>query len=375
MNPFLKPSIPVTALSRGASALLMLAMTAGTSAANQYWDRYGDQPVEIRQQSGGTTQTLTFVDFQDGMLIAQTDDGGGEISLPVNESMARNLRLDLDALSQVGGLVEQEEYDAALERLRPLAYPLIKFTPVPESFSQLHDTVQMLIDTLVNAGEYEEAEDILDRIQLDESPIRYSRSALRLLNAYLADEQFENAAELARSLPVQGDYAANIRPILDAADALRGADRYAAVIPLYRAIQDVVSGDARQNIRMWLAYSLVLDGQMDEARPMIDELEEPGVKDPLFSLYKLLHGSLAYREDQFGEALDILTRGFVRAQTSYQWVPEMLFLIGDCYARSDDLVAARNVWTEIAILYPESPWAARAEDSLDELPEEIKADD
>jgi hypothetical protein len=45
----------------------------------------------------------------------------------------------------------------------------------------------------------------------------------------------------------------------------------------------------------------------------------------------------------------------------------MLYLIGDCYARADDPLAARNVWTEIVILYPESPWAQSATSSLAEL--------
>jgi len=65
----------------------------------------------------------------------------------------------------------------------------------------------------------------------------------------------------------------------------------------------------------------------------------------------------------------VLTRGFVRAQTSYVWVPEMLYLIGDCYKQAEDPIAARNVWFEITVLYPDSPWAKRAAESLSELPE------
>jgi galactose-1-phosphate uridylyltransferase len=38
-----------------------------------------------------------------------------------------------------------------------------------------------------------------------------------------------------------------------------------------------------------------------------------------------------------------------------------------CFGDNDN-IAARNVWTEIAILYPESPWAPQAESSLAQLP-------
>ena len=101
---------------------------------------------------------------------------------------------------------------------------------------------------------------------------------------------------------------------------------------------------------------------------MIDSMEEPEAKDRLFSLYKLLQGSREHRNGNYGDALDVLTRGFVRAQTSYVWVPEMLYLIGDCYARAEDSTAACNVWSEITVLYPESPWSTRAAESLSKLP-------
>jgi len=379
LDPLARPE-PSAGIRRPAGwpriARLLAALLAPTLAhANEYWDEFGDDPVPIQQQRNGSAQTLELVEYQDGMLVAELDGGVGEISLPVSESMVRDLRLDLSALSEVNRLVEQENYERALERMRPVVYPLVKFAPLPENFTQLHVAIRRLIETLILAGNYAEAEDLISRIDLGESGLKYSKVAIRLMNAYLGSDRFEAAARLAQALPVEGRYAENIRPVLDAADALRGAGNYDAVIPLYRAIEDAVSAEVRGNVRLWLAYSLVLADRLDEARPMIDSLEEPEMKDPLFSLYKLLHGSLAYRQDEFGKALDILTRGFVRAQTSYQWVPEMLFMIGDCYARSEDLVAARNVWTEIAILYPQSPWAQRAETSLGELPAEIREAD
>ena len=97
-------------------------------------------------------------------------------------------------------------------------------------------------------------------------------------------------------------------------------------------------------------------------------MDEPSTEDPLFSLYKLLHGSREHYKENYDRALDVLTRGFVRAQTSYTWLPEMLYLIGDCYAKVEHNTAARNVWTEITVLYPDSIWATNASESLSQLP-------
>jgi tetratricopeptide (TPR) repeat protein len=197
----------------------------------------------------------------------------------------------------------------------------------------------------------------------------YSNLAIGLMRGYLEQGNPTEAARIARTLPVNDRYRQNIRAIVDAADSLRASGEYEAVIPLYREIEKVVSEEAKPNVRMWLAYCLVLADRIEEADPMIDALEEPSPEQRLFSLYLLLKGSRQHSSGNYNEALDLLTRGFVRAQASYDWVPEMLYLIGDCYARSAENTAARNVWTEVVVLYPDSPWAAPAKSSLAALPE------
>ena len=355
-------------------SILVLASAAVQSSAiaqvvNSYWIEYGNEPVLIQQNNNGAVQTLKFVSFQDGMLVAELEGGVGEISLPVSESMVRTLRLDNSRMPEIERMIRRGSFTPALNLLRPKAYPLIKFHQVPDSFTQLHAPIRSLINTLIKAKEYKEAHDLLNRVRLDKVGIKYSQSAIALMRAYLREGDYDKVAKMTEIIPVEGQYAVNIRPVVDAADALRAAGKYEAVIPLYRQIKTVVSDDVKKNVQMWLAYCLVLADRVDEATPMIEALEEPEPNERLFSLYKLLQGSRAHRAENYGQALDVLTRGFVRAQTSYEWVPEMLYLIGDCYARSEDKLAARNVWTEIAILYPESPWAKSAESSLAQIPE------
>lgn len=353
------------------SLLLAASLSLTTSNAeeiNSYWIEYGAEPVLIQQTNNGAVQNLTFVDFKDGMLVAELEGGVGEISLPVSESMVQTLSINDLNMAEVNRMAKLNNNAGALTLLRPKAYPLIKFHQVPESFTQLHIPIRRLINLLISEGEYTEARDVLSRINLGKVSLKYSQSAIDLMNAYLNAGDFDDAATMTQMLPVEGEYAQNIKSIIDAADELRAAGKYKAVIPLYREIEKVVAPDVKKNVQMWLAYSLVLDNQIEAATPIIDSLEEPEASERLFSLYKLLQGSREHRKENYGLALDLLTRGFVRAQTSYVWVPEMLYLIGDCYARAEDPVAARNVWTEIVILYPDSPWAQSAETSLKKLP-------
>ena len=351
-------------------AALSLGCTLSGVAENAYWTEFGNQPVYVQQVNGRAKNTLKFVDFKDNMLVAEmTIDGNvAEMSLPVSESMVNTLRFDVSEMQQANKLIRDGNDAGAVKVLRPKVYPLIKFNQVPELFSQLHSPIRALLSSLISAGELSEADDLLSRIPLNQVDIKYSQLAIQLMHAYFGEENYEAAARIARELPKSGAYTSNITQVVSAADALRGAGEYEAVIPLYQEIESSVPEDVRKNVRMWLAYSLVLADRLDEASPMIDSMEEPDAKDRLFSLYKLLQGSREHRNKNYGDALDVLTRGFVRAQTSYVWVPEMLYLIGDCYMRAEDPTAARNVWSEITMLYPDSPWANRAAEALSKLP-------
>ena len=355
--------------------LFALVAPSALSAENLFWKEFGNQPVFIEQNNNGNQQMLKFVAYRNNMLVAQlkmTDRNGNssiaEVSQPVSETMVKTLNFQIKSLSQAYQLIDSGNHLGAAKLLRPKVYPLIKFHRVPESFIQLHQPVRLLIESLIEAGELAEAEDLIGRIKLDQVDLKYSENAQALLIAYKEQEDFESLARVAKLLPVQGDYAVNINPLIDAADVLRGAGYYDAVVPLYRTIQPVVDPASKRNIDLWLAYSLVLANQLEEAAPLINSIEEPEPNDPLFSLYKLLYGSRMHRLENYSEALDTLTRGFVRAQTSYSWVPEMLYLIGDCYLRAEDPLAAKNVWLEIVVLYPESPWANRTQEALNALP-------
>ncbi|NBB78422.1 MAG: hypothetical protein GVY36_03105 [Verrucomicrobia bacterium] len=343
--------------------------TAGNAYVNTYWEEYGNRPVEVNQATNGRTQALSFTAYENDRLVAELDGGVGEISLPVSDSMAQSLSLKDSSMSQIRRLIAGGDYDEALTLLRPLAYPLVKFHGIPESFTQMHAPIRNLLNVLIETERLSEAEDVLNRIELHKVDPEYSQLAIRLLNTYLGQENYEAAVRLTKKIPVQGDHRVNIRPIVDAADLLRAAGKFEAVIPLYQQLIDIVPKSAEENIRMWLAYSLVLAGRTEEATKMIEEIEEPASNKRTYSLYQLLIGSSEHGQEQYEAALDRLTRGYVRAQTSFGWVPEMLYLIGDCYERVNSAGPARSAWTELTILYPESPWARRAESSLASLPE------
>lgn len=275
-------------------ALLVAAFSIGyvcsSFGANPHWEKLGTQPVYIQQIRARSEQTLKFIGFEDGRLIAEVDVDGriGEMSMPVSETMASSLRFDLAVMEEAKDVIRKEKFSAATELLRPKVYPLIKFHQVPEILRPLHASIRTLLNCLVSEGQLAEADDLINRLALDKVDIKYSEIAIRLMQAHLDDKNFTAAARIAQFVPKHGDYSVNISPIIKAADALRGAGDYEAVIPLYREIVDIVPDAARTDIRMWLAYSLVLAERVDEASPIIDSMQEPKSTERAYSLYKLL---------------------------------------------------------------------------------------
>lgn len=350
----------------------VLFVHSSSFAENEYWIKYGRNPVYVKQtdKDTGVERVLKFVHYKGNRLSMELEIEGAtaEISRPLSESMIRTLQLDIGEMELANKLIFKENYYGAAELLRPKVYPLIRFHKIPEAFSQLHTPIRTLIGSLISAKKLSEAEDLLSRIALNRVDVKYSDLAIDLLNAYIDQQDYDGATRVVNLLPVEGIYLKNVDYIIGVANILRSADKHQAVIPLYRKAEKHVSGELYTEIQMWLAYSLILANKVDEASVIIDKLEEPPPDDYLFSLYKLLQGSREYHNQNYKYALDVLTRGFVRAQTAYTWVPEMLYLIGDCYAKNESPNAARNVWMEITVLYPDSPWAVNAKESLNRLP-------
>ena len=353
----------------------LVALTSILNAENTYWEQYSSKPVFIEQSMNGRNQTLKFIAFRDDMIVVEMEmrnnDGStstAEIAQPANEGMVKNLNFKVKAMENANRLISSGNHAAAAEALRPQVYPLIKFHRIPETFIQLHQPIRLLLDALIDAGELDEAQYLIKQIALDKVDFKYSERAQKLLKEFEAEKNFTQLAKLVAQLPATKNYTENIPSITKAADILRSAEYYDAVIPLYRTLQDAVTSKQLPDINLWLAYSLILAGESKEANALIETLEKPDPSERLFSLYQLLQGSRMHRQEQYGLALDTLTRGFVRAQSSYSWVPEMLYLIGDCYLRDEQPITARNVWVEVTALYPNSPWAKRVQLALDKLP-------
>lgn len=336
-------------------------------AAENYWQQYGQNAVSMEFRGAQDYEALDFMAYRDGMLVAAVDQGDVEIALPMGRLLAQNLRFQFPELQNARDHINAQDYEAALTILRPKVYPLIKFHLVPEAFTQMHEPIRLLIDTLVTAGHRAEANAIFQHLTLDRVAPAYSRSAHRLLKAHIQYNEHPQAATLCMRLPLAEPYQLNQTAALNTADALRSSGHYTEIIPIYQKLEPHVSGHQLQNLQMLLAYSLILSGQPAQADERIANIPKPTKDQNLFSLYQLLQGSKLHQQGHHTQALDTLTHGYVHATSDQNWLPEMLYLIGDCYAQIKQTAAAQNTWQELTTLHPKSPWAERVTNRLQTL--------
>ena len=110
---------------------LFIVLTSLLSAAvygNSYWYQYGESPVLMEYSNNGAMQTLNFLYYKEGMYVVEIDGGFGEVSMPVGEQMARQLKVSIPGIAKAKSFVNQGNQIGAIEILRKSVYPLIKFS-------------------------------------------------------------------------------------------------------------------------------------------------------------------------------------------------------------------------------------------------------
>ena len=182
------------------------------------------------------------------------------------------------------------------------------------------------------AGELAKAQDLLDHIELDKTNLQYSQFAIGLMRKHTVGRTIRPQQRW-RKRSVEGIYRANIAAVVDAADSLRTASQTEAVIHSIARSNLRLPPEVQKSV-LWLAYSLVLSGRLDEASPMIDAMEEPHPTDQQFSAQIL--PALAMPEKLRG-ALNLLPEVPFARRLPTHGLPEILFDRHLACARSEGI--------------------------------------
>ncbi len=329
--------------------------------ANPFWERFGDRPLEVVRMIRNNPQGMTLLRFEDGLLLAQLSRGGTQASLPANPPLAEALRLvDVAFFGSATDALNIGDWNRAIEVMRPEVYPMIKFVQIPEEFGQLHASIRTLLTTLIQAKIFDEAIDLMKRIDLSKVSPAYSVVSLNLSRGLVQADRFQDAADMATRVPITGDYSVLLPEILLLARDFQASGALAPARQLYGAVMSNATGSIREEAQLLSWYGDSVNASADEMKAKIEGVARPAPGTRLFSLRLLLEASIAFEMGDRLGALDLASLAFVDAENTFPWIPDLLLLLGRAYRSQGSLTGAGNVWDELIQLYPDTPQAKLA---------------
>ena len=96
------------------------------------------------------------------------------------------------------------------------------------------------------------------------------------------------------------------------------------------------------------------------ARRRVEEMEEPTPGDDSYGHYWLLKAELAQLGGDVTNAMDAAVKSVCFENKDVETFPDALMLTADCYERLGNFYRARDVYFEVAKLFPETDWSADA---------------
>ena len=337
-----------------------------TDFDNIFWEKYSEMPVKAELTRGQNKQSVELKGFEDGILNIEMSFNGtvAQMGMKADKQLAKQLKITIPKINELKKSIRDQQISKALQIMRPNVYPLLAYHKLPSSYAQVHKLNGLLLKQLIDFKLLEEAYDLVSRLSLSEAHVYYSSISLRLIKALIATGSYLQASELIASLPTENAYTNNLQGCIDATHMLRDAQQLALALPLYKSFERRLKGNQLKNIQLWISYCMVNAGEIEASKEQLSSLIFDDPKEKNFPLYQFVKGSIAHQSKQHVKALDHLAKGFVYSQSSDQWVPAMLFTMGDCYLKIGNRVGARNVWLEITQLYKDSLWYSQAQSAL-----------
>lgn len=105
-------------------------------------------------------------------------------------------------------------------------------------------------------------------------------------------------------------------------------------------------------------------GKLESVERRVAEMEVPMVGDEAYGHYWLLRAEIAERKGETAAAMDAVVKSVAFQNKDVETFPDALLLSADCYWKLGNAYRARDVYFEIAKLFPKTDWAEDAADRL-----------
>ncbi len=349
--------------------------SANKIEAVNYFNEFGNEPVRVTTLTG-RRQELDLLRIVNNELQLRPVNGSkfGMVIIPLAEIDQFKLRYKYPLeYSKIKQLVDSEKSAEALQFLRPVAYPLIKFMVVPNENLNIHEIVKTFFKALVLSDEIVEANTAISRLSLGELDSEFLDIAIILADKMINADMGIDALGVISQFPFTDETAHLFPKLMEFAGRLRLQENYIEARFLYQRIQAVENTPIRNKAILWSVYCSVLLDELVAAKAFLEILPKFSREESEFSLFQLIQSRILLKEGNISQALVEVSQGVVFSSINYTWAPELRYLIAQCYEDTGKIKVAKDVYNEIALFFPNSSWTDKSKSQIELINQSLSA--
>jgi len=384
INRLIKPLIALSAV---------IVCLSGTLHAENMYAKYKDTDITVRDRTGNTRDIpIILRDINDTAIIySPMSYQQGQLELPLsNKELRLFFEYPREEWDKVLAALRLDNYEQAVELLRPMGYPLVKFLVVPEERFNGHEVVIRLYTSLIRSGKLDEALTLARKLPLEALNDTYLELTMELANAMVEVGDTIGAIRAIQIIPMNEKRMQMIPRLMEFANSLRVRSQYEAALILYDRIRHIPNEELQRTSNLWISYINLLLEQYDTAAEYLERVTGLEETDRAYSLYQLIEGRLLLVAGNTADAINTIAIGVVNSDVSYPWMPDLLYASALCYetmghqaaaagplpeGNIDKRLVASNVYYQLSLFYPDSEWTEKGMARMASLPkpEEVKA--
>lgn len=320
---------------------------------------FANQKMPIILVEGKNQKEMTF----DSMLMREgvptfkllyTDGTPGAMFVSLNQKGVMFRYKLTDSLVRLRDNYARGNWEDAVTAGRYAIYPAVNLMSVDESITNIQENLGIFVESLVNAKRYIEAKSLMESLPLSKATATVGKVVVNYANSMFNLGKLDDCLSVLERMNFGGENLANIDDIMDLVEKMRSKGNIKEAVTLYTKLQSTPENPRAKEATLWMSYCDILRGNTIAAQIFLDTPELKNLKksDPVFSLKSMIKGILLESDKKTSDALDAYGEGIVYGDTSYAWMPELLFKTAKAYKAIKKPETANEIFEQIILLYP-----------------------
>ena len=305
------------------------------------------------------------------LKISYSDSGAeGTIMIPM-DSASLNFRFrQTEALNRMFAAYQVGRYNDVVELGRGIVYPAVPLMGISETQTNIHYLLGIFVDALVRTERFTEAKALMDSLQLSTATTTVGKAAIDYASAVIAAGRYEEAAAVLGRLNFGGANLENIPFLMMLVENLRKAGKVDEAARWYAKLQSTKDNPRGDEAALWMSYCDLQRENVISARIFLDRYADMKRENPIFSLRAMIMGMLLAKGGEVSDALDYFAQGIIYGDISSDWAAELRHNAGLAYKKLGDLRTSNEIFNEVILLYPQTPYKTLSEKELVDIPAE-----